>query len=205
MMQYEQQRIEQSPTRRWMRGSTFSGLLGGGLTVIIGLALLTVLNSAEFTIIEPVSILAMFLLAFALPALYVSERHWFGRLGTGGFWLMAVGWIIATITVPVATYGPGIAFLATLLGWLIAFIGAFVFGVAMLRTDTETPRLGAWLLVTALPVGVPFTYGFTTYVMGELANPWAGPLLLYGLAWVVFGRYLWTQQTEVSGTETVSQ
>lgn len=78
----------------------------------------------------------------------------------------------------------------------------------MLRSDASTvPRLGAWLLVAALPVGVPFAIAFTTYVMGEGADPWAGPMLLYGLAWLVFGHYLWSRRTETtaSAPATVDQ
>jgi hypothetical protein len=75
-----------------------------------------------------------------------------------------------------------------------------------LRSDAATaPRLGAWLLVAALPVGLPFAIVFTTYVMGEGADPWAGPFLLFGLAWVVFGRYLRsTDRTGARSTEVTS-
>ncbi|WP_143423175.1 hypothetical protein [Halegenticoccus soli] len=168
-----------------------SATLGGILTAVVNLYLFTVLNPQEFALVEPPGILGGIFLALGLPALYASEHHWFGRLATVGFWVMAVGWIGATIGLPVATYGPGIAFLATLLGWLIAMLGALMFGVAILRTDAATvPRLGAWLYVAALPVGLPLAIGFTTYVMGQGADPWAGPLLFYGLAWIVFGRSL---------------
>ncbi|WP_254547313.1 hypothetical protein [Halomarina pelagica] len=163
------------------------------------------LNPQEFALVEPPGILGGILIALGLPALYASERHWFGRLATVGFWIMAVGWIVAAIGLPVATYGPGIAFLATILGWLVAMLGALVFGVAILRTTAATtPRLGAWLLVAALPVGLPLAIGFTTYVMGEGADPWAGPLLFYGLAWIVFGRYLWTASKSTDTTTEVA-
>lgn len=110
---------------------------------------------------------------------------------------MATGWIVAAVGLPVAIYGPEIVFFAFLLGLLVAMIGAFVFGVATLRSDEATvPRLGAWLLVAALPVGLPFTIVFTGYVMGEFADPWGGPMLLYGLAWLVFGNYLRTYRSE---------
>ncbi len=189
-----------------MRVSILSGLLGGVLMAITGLALLSVLNEAEFVIVEPLGAVAMILLALALPALYVTERHWFGRLATVGFGLLSVGWIVATIALPVAIYGPGVAFLAFLLGMLVAMIGALVFGGAMLRTDAITvSRRGAWLLVAALPIGVPFAIGFTTYVMGQGADPWAGPMLLYGLAWIIFGRALWERRPEVPATEPAPQ
>lgn len=188
-----------------MRISVLSGLVGGVLLAVTGLALLSVLNEAEFVIVEPVGTVAMVLLALALPALYVSERHWFGRLAVAGFGLVSLGWIAATLGLivtsltmpPVSEAG----FLAFLLGLLVAMIGALVLGIAMLRTDAKsTPEIGAWLLIATLSVGVPFAIAFTTFVMGEGADPWAGPMLLYGLAWIVFGRSLWPHRT--IGAET---
>lgn len=189
-----------------MRPSALSALVGGGLLVITGLALLSVLNEAEFEIVSPIGIVASILIALGLPAFYASEHGWFGRLATAGFWTMTVGWVVATVALPIADYGPGVAFIPTLLGWLVAFLGALVFGVAILRSDAATtPRRGAWLLVAALPVGLPFAIAFTTYVMGEGADPWAGPFVLYGLAWVVFGRYLRsTDRTRTPSTGVTS-
>jgi hypothetical protein len=68
-------------------------------------------------------------------------------------------------------------------------LGAIGFGVAMLRADIA-PRPAAWLLIVALPIGVPLTIVFTTYVMGEGADPWGGPMVFYGLAWIVLGYHL---------------
>lgn len=206
MTHYKQQQLAQPLTPRWMRVSILSGLLGGVLMAITGLAMISVLNEAEFVIVEPLGAVAMILLALALPALYVSEHHWFGRLATVGFGLLSVGWIVATIALPVAIYGPGVAFFAFLLGMLVGMIGALIFGVAMLRTDATTvSRRGAWLLVAALPIGVPFAIGFTTYVMGQGADPWAGPMLLYGLAWIIFGRSLWEHQSEAPSQSQAPQ
>lgn len=85
MVQYEQGRIEQSPSHGWWRLSTLSSLIGGGLMSLTGIALLSVLNEAEFEIVDPIGIAAMLLLAIELPTLYVSERRWFGRLAKIGF------------------------------------------------------------------------------------------------------------------------
>ncbi|WP_227354377.1 hypothetical protein [Haladaptatus salinisoli] len=169
---------------------------------IAGLALLSVLNEAEFGIVDPLGAVATILLALALSTLYASERRWFGRLAKVGFGLLSVGWIVATVALPVAIYGPGVAFLPYLLGALVAMIGALAFGIAALRTDAATvPRRGAWLLAAALPFGLPFAFGFTTYVMGQGADPWAGPMLLYGPAWIVIGRSLRQRLGEVPATE----
>jgi uncharacterized membrane protein YgdD (TMEM256/DUF423 family) len=208
MAQYEQQREEQPTTRQWMRVSIYSSLIGGVLTIISGIAYLSELTPAEFEIASPVMVIALALLAIALPSLYVSEHHWFGRLAAIGFWLMAVGWILAAIALPVADYLFGMAFLVAIIGWYVAFVGALVFGIAMLHTNAKTPpRVGAWLLIATLLVGTPFAYGFTTYVMGKIIDPWSGSFILSGLAWVVFGRYLLARETkpDVETPQTTAQ
>jgi len=196
MAQHEQR----SALGGWMRISILSGLIGGVCLILTGVALLSVLSEAEFEIVEPFGAFAMVLLSVALPSLYVTERSWFGRLATSGYGLMSLGWVVATVGIiltsltmpPLSETG----FLAFLLGLLVAMLGALLFGVAILRSSVATiPRLSAYLLIMALPVGVPFAIGFTTYVMGEGADPWAGPMILYGLAWVIFGRYLRTHRT----------
>lgn len=202
MAQYE----SPSPTKGWMQISILGGLIGGVCMVLTGLALLSVLSEAEFEIVEPFGAVAMILLTLALPALYLVERPWFGRLAKAAYGLMSVGWIAATIGIIVTsvTMPPlsEIGFLAFLLGLLLAMLGALLFGVAILRSDTATiPRLGAYFLIAALPLGVPFAIVFTTYVMGEGADPWAGPMILYGLAWIVFGRYLWASRREATASE----
>ena len=200
MTQYEVRGVERATSGRWMRVSVLAGLVGGVMMTVTGLALLSVLNETEFEYVEPFGTVAMLVLALALPALYASERGWFGRLATVGFGLLSLGWIAASAGLVVTTLTmPPVSeagFLAFLLGLLVASIGMLAFGIAMLRSDASTaPYLVAWLLVAALPVGVPFAIAFTTYVMGEGADPWAGPMLLYGLAWIVFGRYLWGRRT----------
>lgn len=189
-----------------MRIGATSALIGGGLLALSGAAMHSVLSAEQSTMAAPFLVAAMLLLVAGLPALYVSERRWFGTLAKAGFGLMAAGWIVAAVALPVATYGPGIAFLGFLLGLLVAMVGALVFGVSALRSDaSELPRLGAWLLVAALPVGLPFTVAFTGYVMGQVDSPWAGPMLLYGLAWIVFSHHLRTYQADAANVEAVPQ
>ncbi|MFC6835163.1 hypothetical protein [Halomarina ordinaria] len=190
--------------------STLGGLVGGILMALTGLALLSVLNEAEFVVVEPVGWFAMVLLALALPALYASERDWFGWPGKIGFALLSIGWVVATLGLTVGTYTmpptSETGFLVFLLAFLVAVIGMLVFGVAVLRSDGATiPRSAAWLLILALPVGVPFAIAFTTYVMGEGADPWAGPMLFYGLAWVIYARSLRQRRAESPAVEPAGQ
>jgi len=209
MTRYERGAMYSPTAGRWTRASVLGGLVGGAFMTATGLALLTVLSEAEFEYVEPFGTLAAVLLALGLPALYASERGWFGRLATLGFGLLSLGWGVATLGLvvtsltmpPVSEFG----FIGFLLGLLVSTLGMLAFGVAILRDDGATiPRVGAWLLVAALPVGVPFAIAFTTYVMGEAADPWAGPMLCYGLAWIVFGRYLWGRAGASEASESVT-
>lgn len=196
MQQYETTRPHDEPTDgpRWLNASAISAIAGGVLLTIVGFALFSVLEETAFGIIEPLGAIAVLLMALGLPALYASEREWFTRLATGGFGLLAGGWIVATIALIGTTVTmPPISetfFLVFLLSVLAAIVGAIAFGVAILRTPGATaPRLSGWLLVLALPVGVAATAAFTTYVMGEFADPWAGPFVFLGVAWIVLGRH----------------
>jgi hypothetical protein len=166
--------------------SVISEIVGGALVALSGLALFTVLDEREFEILAPFAVVGFFLLVIGLWAYYDREHTWFGRLAETSFWIMSGGTVVAAISLPVAEYGPGVAFIGFLLGLLFAMLGAIGFGTAMLRADIA-PRAAAWLLILALPVGVPLTIAFTTYVMGESADPWGGPMLFYGLAWVALG------------------
>lgn len=161
---------------------------------VAGLALFTVLSEREFEIISPFAVLGFLLLVFGLPAYYWSGDPRGGRLARGSFWTMTVGTVVTAITLPIAEYGPGVFFLGFLLGLLVTMLGAIGYGISMLRADVG-PKAAAWLLIAALPVGVPLTIAFTTYVMGEGADPWGGPMVFYGVAWIVFGRYLWERRT----------
>ena len=201
MVHYEQQQEAESTRQpNWMRWSAISAIVGGILAAVVYLYVMTDLNPQEFELITTPAHLAGLLLALALPAYYVSEHHWFDRVAQVGFGMMAVGMVIAAIALPIADYGPGVAIFAFMLGVLVLALGSLVFGIAMLRTKAA-PRTAAWLLIAALTIGLPVTVGFTTYVMGELTDPWAGPMVIYGLAWIVLGRYLVAGGTE-RGAET---
>lgn len=176
---------------RWHQVSILGELVGGALVAVSGLTLFTVLNEREFEIVTPFAVVGFLLLVVGLWAYYESERAWFGQLGKLSFRTMSGGTILTAISLPIAEYGPGTAFIGFLLGLLITMIGAIGFGIAMLRADVA-PRAAAWLLILALPIGVPLTIAFTTYVMGEGADPWGGPMVFYGLAWIVLGYHLRT-------------
>ncbi|WP_224448682.1 hypothetical protein [Haloprofundus salilacus] len=194
MVTYETEEVGQyekttSMDGRFWQLSALAAILGGVLVAGVGLALFTVLNEAEFVYADPLGAIGFLLIMAGLPAFYLRERDWFGRVAQLTFAMITLGTVVTAVALPVAIYGPGIAFLGFVLGFFVTVVGAFGFGVARLRADVQ-PRLESWLFVAALPVGLPLAYGFTTYVMGEGADPWAGPMVFFGLAWVVFGQRL---------------
>ncbi|KTG08151.1 hypothetical protein AUR64_00820 [Haloprofundus marisrubri] len=192
MNQYEDtRRVGDDSSRRWIRMSGIAASVAGVIFAAVGAALLTLLNPAEFEVVGPFGIVASIVLAAALVPLYASERQWFGRLAKAGFGLLAVGSAVAAVALPIADYWIGIAFLAYLAGLLVLFVGAIVYGVAMLRADAP-PRTAAWLLIAALPIGLPGAIAIMQLTAGEVLDPWGGSMILYGLAWVFLGRHLWT-------------
>lgn len=196
-----------------MRTSALGAMLGGGLLAAAGLAFAFGLAGTESALTHPITAVAMVFLAFGLPAFYASDRSWFGGLATIAFAIMAAGWVVVTaalIALDLAAagwFGAIVALADTAYGavevslflvfqsaWSLAMIGALAFGAVRLNTDGATaPRLGAWLLLLAMPLGFLLVPVFETwYVAGEVGASWLGPLSFYGLAWIVLGYYLLT-------------
>ncbi|WP_336344341.1 hypothetical protein [Halalkalicoccus ordinarius] len=146
------------------------------------------------------------LIAVGLVAFYASERGWFGRLAHLGMALVAIGLVPMVVGSAAIGWVPSSGesfFIAYLLGLLVALLGAIVLGIAMLRSDAA-PRAAAWLLIVALPVGLPATIGYTLVTMGVVDHAWVGPELLFGLAWVVIGYSLWNRRATL-GVEEASR
>lgn len=77
--------------------------------------------------------------------------------------------------------------LGTLLGLLLLISGSTILGIALLRAGAA-PRLGAWLLVLALPGIVLLSFlGF--------GNIPSGPALWFCFAWIALGYALWSRNT----------
>lgn len=77
--------------------------------------------------------------------------------------------------------------LGTVLRLLVLLVGSILLGVALLRAGQA--RLPAWLLLLILPgSALLFFLGF--------ANAPANPMLWYAFAWLLLGRFLWSQGVE---------
>lgn len=198
MVQYERQReVGSISERRWIRFGGLAAVLGGIVAVANALTLFAGLQPEAGSIGDQLAAIMAALIAVGLVAFYAGERGWFGRLAYLGMALLAIGLVPMALGSAAIGWVPSAGetfFVAYLLGLLVALLGAIVLGIAMLRSDA-VPRAAAWLLIAALPVGLPATIGYTLATMGVIDHVWVGPELLFGLAWVVIGYSLWNRRT----------
>lgn len=139
------------------------------------------------------------LLAVGLLALHGRHAGAYGRLGTAGFVVTFLGYALLFLgSVPAVLFaedgplslvrgGQDVGFF----GALISLIGALLLGVALWRVGAAS-RLGAFLLIAALPVGLVGVILLSGLGLEDTAGlPWT---VLYGAAWVVLGNEMWAQR-----------
>lgn len=209
MTQDEQQDVGSSTRKGWTRFGALSGILGGTLAVIGNLGWFAQLYPANSSLPDQIWSVAVVLLGIGIVAFYAGERKRFGRLAKIGMGLVVLGFIPMVVSSVASAWVPtagDLTFIAYLLALLVALIGGIVLGIGMLRTDVGS-RLAGWLLIAALPIGLPVTIGYFLAVIGEIDHPWIGPEILFALAWIVICSRLWTRRTDTSaaGVEAVSQ
>jgi len=118
-----------------------------------------------------------------------------GRIGIGaaaaGLAAMGLGIGIEIASMSVGGGEVEIGHVVLLAGFLLAIAGGIVTGITAIRRLTGTAtRIGGWLLVLALPVGLGVG------VLGSMLAPendavfWAVLTLPTGIAWVLLGRSL---------------
>jgi Ca2+/Na+ antiporter len=140
------------------------------------------------------------LLIVGLLAVHFRYNRTYGRLGRAGFVVIlgsyALGFIggIPALLFPfpsgtlrdVVMIGQGLGFLSA----LISGVGAVLLGIALWRTRAVA-RLGALLLIIALPVGFPVVVALNfTRFMESAGLAFVVP---YGVAWVIVGYQLWAE------------
>lgn len=135
------------------------------------------------------------LLIMGLLALHNRYRRRYGRLGTVGAIVIFVGYALLFFgSVPAVLFtsdglrgliiaGQDLGFL----GALISGVGAILLGIALWRAQAAS-RLGALLLIIALPVGFTGTILVSAVGLADIAGL---PLtVLYGGAWIILGTQL---------------
>ena len=183
----------------------------GGIAAMVGGALwaLTPLRQGVFgggrfpgdSVFRPynfVLVVIAVLLAVGLLALHTRYKERYGRLGTAGVVVIFVGYALLFIASISAVLLPsdslrGLIMIGQDLGFLgalMAGVGAILLGVTLWRARA-VPRLGALLLIIALPVGLPGVIALGAIGFEDSAG--LALTVLYGGAWIVLGHQLWSE------------
>jgi hypothetical protein len=137
------------------------------------------------------------LLSLGLLALHNQYKGRHGRLGTAGavvifagYALLFIGSMPATLLSPdglrgLIMAGQDLGFL----GALVSGVGAILLGISLWRARV-TPRLGALLLVIALPIGFVGVVLLSAVASADIAG--LALTIPYGGAWVLLGSQLWS-------------
>jgi hypothetical protein len=139
------------------------------------------------------------LLAAGLLALHGRYGGAYGRLGTAGVVVIFAGCALLFLgSIPAVLFmqdGP-LSLIRTgqdlgFFGALVSLLGALLLGIALWRARL-LPRLGALLLIIALPAGLVGVILLSVLGFEDTAGlPWT---VLYGAAWVVLGNDLWARR-----------
>jgi hypothetical protein len=137
------------------------------------------------------------LLIMGLLGLHARYKGSYGRLGTAGVVVILVGYALLFFgSIPAVLFSAsgsrGLILAGQDLGFigsLVSGVGAILLGIALWRARAA-PRLGAMLLIIALPVGI---IGVILVSAAGLADAAGLPLtVLYGGAWILLGNQLWS-------------
>ena len=183
----------------------------GGLAAVVGGALWAVTPLRESVLgggrfpdhpaFRPYNLALIFIaMLLAVGLLALRERYGgdYGRLGTAGVVVTFVGYALlffGSIPAVVFTQDGPLALIRIgqdlgFFGALVSLVGAFLLGMGPWRAGAAS-RLGALLLIVALPVGLVGVILLSGLGLEDTAGlPWT---ILYGAAWVVLGNQLWTQ------------
>lgn len=181
-----------SPTRR--RASGAAAIVGGIVWALAPPAAATVYG-APMTAISPLDAPALagwVLVLVGSVGLHRKARRVYGFAGqssTYGVWLgmtiVGLSYLLSILALvgggAAAGDEPTAIHAVFLTGYIITLVASGPLGVALFRLR-DPPRLGAALLLVALPV--------TFFLIDTTAAGWALP---YGAAWVVLGVNLWRQ------------
>lgn len=116
-------------------------------------------------------------------ALHGLQRRAGVRFEFAGYVVLVTGLALSGIGVAGDYWADGATFLVSVVGLLILFVGALLYGIVILRARI-LPRVCAWLMILAGAGGLPFTVLVWQHIPG-------GPTLLVACAFIGVGYVLW--------------
>lgn len=184
---------------RLIRWSGLAAMLGGALWVVKGsLIMAGVLDLGELLIV------AQLLFAVGLMGLYSRLGGRGGRLGRVGGFLAYVAAVLSVVNAPYSVFfaedGPQTPFpfnVTFAIAALAIFVGLVLLGLAALRAEILPRR---W---RALPLAIGLLSLLPVWVLAFIHLEL--PVVVLGLAWMLLGYVLWSDQgTPVRRTASVS-
>lgn len=179
----------------WIRATAVIGALGGGLWAALGLVSFCLeaggCAGGPWVALEAAALLCLLV---GTAGLHVRLREAYGRLGAAATALTVLGLLASLPPVLTGLYR-GAAWPLWSWSYPLLVVGWTSLGLVFLRRSLAS-RVGAWLLVLALPVGLSVAYlslfllvpAFDLVVDENVLS--AGPLVVYGVAWILAFRSL---------------
>lgn len=165
----------------WTVSSIVAFVLGGDPFGPIG--------SLSWTLIETFDAIGEIGMLVALIGLHVRQAPTYGRLGTAGFAVTAIGvasLFLATVIWLLSSGADGLVlgvfFIAGIVGWVVGFP---ILGIATWRGGVLPQWVGLSLIAYA---------ALFLFVWGVLLDSYGEARLLIGLPWLAFAYVLWSQR-----------
>lgn len=179
--------------RTWVRATMPAGAIGGGSWALVGAGDLCLeAGGCSWFPWLVIQIVALVSLLVGIGGFHLRFRDRYGRLGTAGTALALIG-LLETLVAAATRLPAGSVEPAWSWGYGPLLLGWTVLGLALHRRGVAS-RLGAALLVLALPLGLGLAYASLLLLVpvfdlsvDEHALS-AGPIVVYGVAWAVLSR-----------------
>jgi hypothetical protein len=190
-----------------------TGMVGGALWALLPAAWATAnFEDVEFGTLPWFGVAAVaWIFAVLPPALIAVGLSALRRaLGVGASRIARAGMVVSAVGLASMTLGDGIEVASMtaghgevalghaifLIGFLVSVLGSIVVGVVVFRRRSDAPsRVAGALLALALPLGIGIAVLASVLAPNSDVGFWAGIALPTGLAWILLGRSLRSDET----------
>jgi hypothetical protein len=153
------------------------------------------------------AVVPLLLLLVGLVGLHACYRGAYGRLGKVGFFvsftalsLMFVGNAVEVASFTFSGSESAAGHFMFLIGFLLLLIGSAPLGITLVRNrPNPASRIGGLLFVGALPLGILLAVVLGAVAPGTDLGFWAAITVPYGVAWLMLGPALRSQQAGSAG------